>query len=97
MERFGLSDKNLEAIKAVLRKYDEIESVKIFGSRAKGNFKRYSDIDLALFGDFELKTLMEVRANLEELDVIYQFDVVHYESLKNEELQRHIDRVGVEI
>jgi len=97
MERFGLSDKNLEAIKAVLRKYDEIESVKIFGSRAKGNFKRYSDIDLALFGDFELKTLMEVRASLEELDVIYQFDVVHYESLKNEELQRHIDRVGVEI
>ena len=97
MERFGLSSKNLEAIKAVLRKYDEIESVKIFGSRAKGNFKRYSDIDLALFGNFELKTLMEVRASLEELDVIYQFDVVHYESLKNKELQRHIERVGVEV
>lgn len=51
MEEFGLSEKTLMRIRSFLKAFPEIEEVKIYGSRAMGNYKRGSDIDLAVYGD----------------------------------------------
>jgi predicted nucleotidyltransferase len=50
-EETGLSKKMLQKIKKVLNPFLEIEKICIFGSRAKGTFKRGSDIDIALLGE----------------------------------------------
>ncbi|MGG7058087.1 nucleotidyltransferase domain-containing protein [Clostridium tertium] len=48
---FGLLDKDINYIKEALSKFSEIEKGIIFGSRAMGNYKKGSDIDLALIGE----------------------------------------------
>ncbi|MEW5845474.1 MAG: nucleotidyltransferase domain-containing protein [Bacteroidota bacterium] len=51
METFGISEKSYLLIIDVLKSYPEVEAAIIFGSRAKGNYKNGSDIDLALIGE----------------------------------------------
>lgn len=92
---FGLSSKTLAAINACLQQYPEIVWAKIYGSRAKGNYERGSDIDLAFSCPADCSAgLLEA---LDSLPTPYLFDVTYYESLKHEGLKEHIDRVGVEI
>ena len=70
----------------------------LYGSRAKGNFKPFSDIDITLVGDkLEHNDLLDITDGIEELLFPYMFDVSLYSSLKNEKLIEHIDRVGVVI
>jgi predicted nucleotidyltransferase len=91
----GLSSETLAAINNCLQQYPEIVWVKIYGSRAKGNYERGSDIDLAFSSPTDCSAdLLEA---LDNLPTPYLFDVTHYESLKHEGLKEHIDRVGVEI
>ena len=49
--RFGLTDETITKINTVFVKYSEIEEVVLYGSRAKGNYREGSDIDLTLKGD----------------------------------------------
>ncbi|GAA4449441.1 hypothetical protein GCM10023189_08820 [Nibrella saemangeumensis] len=49
--RFGLTARDLNAIRQVFANCDKAEQVIIFGSRAMGNYKPGSDIDLAIKGD----------------------------------------------
>ena len=94
--RFGLKFGDLAAIIQVLQKYPEIEEAIIFGSRAKGNYKNGSDIDIALKGNINSATLSNCKFILDEETLLpYMFDVLDYNQLKNEELKSHIDRVGV--
>ena len=48
---FGLNQETINKINSVFEKHPEIDNVIIYGSRAKGNFKRGSDIDLSMFGN----------------------------------------------
>jgi len=97
LNRFGLPDDVFNEIVDVLRKYPQISRAVIFGSRAKGTHKRYSDIDLAIFADTDESIDSDVKAALDDLDIIYNSDVLHYEKTSCEEIKSHIDRVGVEI
>ena len=47
----GLSETTLEAICATLARFLQVEKGVLYGSRAKGNFKPGSDIDLTLRGE----------------------------------------------
>lgn len=92
---FGLPSETLAAIKNCLARFPEIVWARIYGSRAKGNFERGSDIDLAFSSASDCSAdLLEA---LDALPTPYLFDVTHYESLGHEALKAHIDRVGVEI
>jgi len=93
---FGLKDRDLETIIAVLSKYGEVEKAIIFGSRAKGNYHNGSDVDLALKGKgiiFDTVSGISYELN-EETPLPYHFDVLNYHTVKNQELRDHIDRVG---
>ena len=79
--------------------HKEICDVIIFGSRAKGNFKKGSDIDIALKGEnisFELVAGLKTKFN-QEMPIPHHVDLVHYESISNKDLIAHIDRVGISI
>ena len=97
--RYGLSDSALEQVTEAIRQFDQIVAVVLFGSRAKGNYKPGSDIDLAVKGDRVSPRIVAQLADClnEETPLPYFFDVVHYETLDNQVLVDHIDRVGIVI
>ncbi len=77
---FGLTHSDLHAIKQVLAKYPQIEQAIIFGSRAKGNYKPGSDVDIALKGAHLTSQLINrVSFELnEETTMPYHFDVLNF-------------------
>lgn len=94
---FGFKEKEHKLIVGALKKFPEIESAKIFGSRALGNYKPSSDVDVAIYGRavtrgtiVRLKNLLE-----EELPLPYFFDIIDYNSLSNGKLIGHIDNNGL--
>jgi predicted nucleotidyltransferase len=97
--RFGLLDSDLEKIVSVLSNHAKVERAYIFGSRAKGNFKNESDVDLALKGDeMDFDTVSQVSFLLnEETNMPYKFDILNYHSIKEPDLVKHIDLVGIEV
>jgi predicted nucleotidyltransferase len=93
--KFGLSAATIQKINAVFHKFSAIKSVVLYGSRAKGNFRRGSDIDITLKGaglDFNL--LQEVSLQLDDLLLPYTFDISLFHQIDNPELKKHINRVG---
>jgi len=97
MNRFGLSDHQIGLIEEAIRRFDEIESVVVFGSRAMGNCKPGSDVDIAIKGFRITEETVRTLSTLlnEELPLPHFFDVVHYNTLKNNALIRHIDEEGI--
>lgn len=94
----GLSPKELEILKNVFKKFDDIKEVILFGSRALGTHKTASDIDLAIKGKVDINTLSKLKYTLEEETTLpYFFDVVVYDNLDNLELKKHIDEFGERI
>lgn len=92
----GLSEQDLQIIREVLASYPMVIKALLFGSRAKGNYKPGSDVDIALFGDgVENHTATIAGILNDESPLPYYFDVLDYGSLANSELRGHIDRVGI--
>lgn len=97
MNTFGITAKSYQLLLNAFAKYDEVEQVVLFGSRAKGNYKKGSDIDLAIKGKNSSSYIaLNLKAYLnEELPIPYFIDVVDYGSLEHPELKEHIDRAGI--
>lgn len=58
--RYGLSEKIINQIEDIIRKYDKYK-FKLFGSRARGDYKKTSDIDIAIFKDVDRKDEYRIR------------------------------------
>lgn len=94
--QYGLKKENIEKIKQVLASIIEIDEAILYGSRAKGNFKLGSDIDLTLKGkDLSSKILDKVSVSLDDIMLPYTFDVSIFTHIKNQDLIEHINRVGI--
>jgi len=94
---YGISQNALDRIKTVLFSMQGVEQVILYGSRAKGNYKEGSDIDLTIKGNLTFDDLIKMSVNLDDLNLPWKIDLSLYSQIKNEELLEHIDRVGVEI
>lgn len=95
-KQFGIYEKSFALIINELKKVAEIEKAVIFGSRAMGNYKKASDIDIAIFGkDINFRVLAKLNYQLsEEIPIPYFVDIVHFESIDNKPLQNHIIEHG---
>lgn len=93
---FGILDSDLDYIVNTIKQFKEIEKAVIFGSRAKGNYKPGSDIDIAIYGeDIDFDVLSKLHSMLEDEGPLpYFFDIIDYTHLNHKELKEHIDRVG---
>ena len=93
--KFGLSPKISGLLRKVFSEFPEIREVKIYGSRAKGNFRPGSDIDFAVIApDFAYRDLLKLEDRIDELTLLYKTDLLDYNKLKNPDLKEHIDAVG---
>ena len=93
--KYGLKDDIIDKIQAGFACFPNIDHVTLYGSRAKGNFKPGSDIDLTLHG-YSLTTsqLRDIADALDDLLLPYTIDLSIYEQLDHDDLRDHIDRVG---
>lgn len=90
---YGLKSEEFYSIINTLKKFSkDVEWVKIFGSRARGDFKIYSDIDLAV--KFRNNILLELKDIFEESSLPYTVDIVDYAKITNEKLKKYIDTEG---
>lgn len=93
---YGLPDSTVEKINTVFKSFSEVKQAVLYGSRAKGNYKPGSDIDLTLYGSALTTSLCnDIAGKLDDLLLPYKIDLSVFDSLKHPELQAHIERVGV--
>ena len=95
---YGLKDIELEKLSKVFVANKRIERVVLYGSRAKGNYKPFSDVDITLEGaELTHNDLSRLSLVIDDLLLPYQFDISIFHTLKNEALIDHIRRMGITI
>jgi predicted nucleotidyltransferase len=93
---FGLPAVAVEKICTVFSFHPEVQKVVLYGSRAKGNYKTGSDIDLTMYGDTLNHTvLLKILDELDDLLLPWSIDLSIFKQIDNVSLQEHVERVGV--
>lgn len=95
---FGLTAETVARIRGVLARHPVVKRAVIYGSRAKGNHKPGSDIDLTLLADegqhISLREVADILDEVDDLLLPYTLDLSAFEQLNHEQLREHIERVG---
>jgi predicted nucleotidyltransferase len=80
----GLPRETIKKIHKVFKRYPAIELVRLYGSRAKGNYHHGSDIDLTIMGDsFNFSQLLKVESELDDLFLPYKIDISVFLQIKS--------------
>jgi len=96
VNNFGLTERDMQTIQDIFIKYAEVDIVHIFGSRATGNYKKGSDIDLALMNiGVSDKTTAKIQSDFEESSLPFSVDIINFPSVENPDIIDHINRVGI--
>ncbi len=91
----GLPADTVTAICGVLARFPAVTSAVLYGSRAKGNYKNGSDIDLTLHGEgLNIQDQMDIAMELDDLLLPYMIDLSIFDKIDHAELKNHIERVG---
>lgn len=99
MNKFGLDEKVIESIVSIFQKYDEVQVAKIFGSRARGDYRDGSDIDIALFGEkLTHSHNTKIFYEIDDLYLPYKVDLINFNTLSMEnKIRENILKEGVDI
>ena len=96
VDKYGLSAATIKAVQACFGAEANIETAILYGSRAKGNYRPGSDVDLCLIGsELSTKMLFALRRSLDELNTPYKFDLSIHHQIEHKDLLEHIARVGI--
>ena len=89
----GIKEKVIQEI-IQLAKKNNVGKVILFGSRARGDYKEKSDIDLAFMGGNSSQFILSVD---EDTSTLLQFDVIDLEKPVRKELMESIEKEGISI
>ncbi|EOC99386.1 HI0074 family nucleotidyltransferase substrate-binding subunit [Caldisalinibacter kiritimatiensis] len=93
--RYGLSKNEFYNLINILKSYSRIiEKVILFGSRARGDYKQTSDIDIAIKFRGNNDKIYNIKEDIAKQNIIYTFDIVDYDKVQNEKLKKYIDNEG---
>lgn len=96
--QFGLSEQILTSLRQVFAQFPNVDKAVVYGSRASGAYRAYSDIDIAVMApamtDREFSMLWSA---LDDLPILFKLDVVHFERVGNTRLRANIANEGVEL
>ncbi|MFW6363815.1 MAG: nucleotidyltransferase domain-containing protein [Spirochaeta sp.] len=94
----GISPEHSTSLRKVFRQFPEIRTVVLYGSRAKGSYRRGSDIDLCIKdSNISLARLLQLEGCIDDLLLPWKIDLADYNSIENTSLRQHIDRIGIVI
>lgn len=92
---YGIEDDEMSVMQQIFESTHGLEEVVLYGSRAKGNYKPFSDIDITLKGSrLSEDDLADVTSRLSESLLPYFCDVSLFKNLKSKALIDHIQRRG---
>lgn len=92
---YGLTISQLTSLRNVFRLFPQVEDAVLYGSRARGDYKPYSDLDITLYGkNISLTQLAQMEAMIDDLLLPYNCDLSAFHSLKNTDLIHSIEREG---
>jgi len=95
---YGLPPNVLERLDAVFRQWPQIDRAILYGSRAKGNFRKGSDIDLCLEADaMPIDDLLKLSGEIDDLLLPWKVDLALKHTIENSDLLAHIERVGAPV
>lgn len=93
---FGLPEKTVAHIRGIFATNPKVARVVLYGSRAKGNYKPGSDIDLTMQGDgLDYRDLVSLADSLDNSPIPYSVDLSIFDQIDNPNLVEHIQRVGM--
>jgi len=93
---FGIGTRWYDSFCNEFQKYPNIEKVLVFGSRARRSHKRFSDIDLCLFGEgLNEQDAQKIKLALEDLLHPYMVDVLSFNTITSSDLKNSILRDGL--
>lgn len=96
--RYGIKEEYWQELIKLFDRYSVVEKVILYGSRVKGNYKPFSDVDITLVGEnLTHNDLLKITNDIDDLLLPYMFDVSVLHTLRNKELIEHINRRGVVI
>ena len=98
MNQYGIDLKTWKQLLDLCYSFSKVNKIILYGSRARGDFRQGSDIDLAI--DAPLMTSIEFAKlwnDIDDLPVLYTFDVVHLQGLTNKDLITAINHDGIKI
>lgn len=96
--KYGLTEEQWAMLCNVFAKNPHIEKVILYGSRAKGTYKPFSDVDITLDGEgLSVTDIAEIATAIDDLLLPYMFDISLYRNLKNPDLLDHISRRGITV
>lgn len=93
--KYGLSEEVYKEIKRIVQKYSNYKFI-LYGSRARGDFRSTSDIDIAVRGNVSEQDKFAILNEFDLLNIPYMIDIVFYKELEKEELKQSIDNEGIE-
>ena len=94
--KYGLEEETQKQIKNIVNQNGQFK-FKLFGSRARGDYKKTSDIDIAIFENVDKEQEYKIRDEFDKLDIIYKIDLVFVNKNIKEELLSSIMRDGVDL
>lgn len=88
--RCGLDQSTIARIQMVFAQFPQIGEVRLYGSRAKGDFQRGSDIDLTIIGaGLDHRQLLTIETALDDLARPYLIDLSLFDRIVN------VDQIGL--
>ena len=95
MNEFGLETMERDKIIMSIASIDGVDKAVIYGSRAKGNYKPFSDVDISLVGkSLSYSDLLRLHSIIDDLLLPYEIDLNIFDLIQNENLKEHILRCG---
>ena len=77
--------------------FSQVKKVVLYGSRATGNYKNGSDIDLTLFGeeDLTIHVMRKIMNKLDDLSLPYTIDLSVFRDMDDPDVVEHIKQTGI--
>ena len=94
---WGLLQRDIDAILKHLNNIEGLEKAWLFGSRALGNYKEGSDIDIAIMGtSIKRQNILQTTDILNEEEPIPFFiQIIDFNTITNKNLKEHILNKGI--
>lgn len=95
---FGLSENTIKKLRDTFACVSSVEEVIVYGSRARGDYRACSDIDITLRGNsITSSDLTKLYFLIDDLLLPYTIDLSVFSEIRNEKLIENIEKEGVQL
>ena len=96
MKRFGLNKEVINSVRDKILSSSEAKEIRVYGSRAMDKYREGSDLDLVIYGEVSFDELLKTISAVEDLNLPIRVDIITKNTIENDSLIDHIERVGQE-